>query len=138
MSDVDPRVLEDAERHRAAATRRDDARRALAEGVEMTPADRLRSLVAAARDVPVVAMMNAARWRDLEASRSAEERTAVAIEDAWFLARTGAGLAEVAQRLGRTPNALERLLERHDEHELAQRLRRQDPAPLRLVKGSAA
>lgn len=138
MSDVDPRVLEEAERHRVAATRRDDARRAVADGVAMTPADRLRSLMAATADVPVVAMMAAARWREIEAARSAEERTRVAIEDAWFLALNGAGLREVAQRLGRTPNALERLLERHDEHSLAQRLRSQDPMPLRLVKGDVA
>lgn len=111
----------------------------LGDGVTMGPADRARSLEAATRGVRVGRMMADARWRDIQARRTAEERTRIAIEDAAFLASTGVGLTDAAARLEyRSPGALERLLERHDEYALAQRLRSQDPARVDLTTRRAS
>lgn len=58
------------------------------------------------------------------------------IEDATFIADTGAGLTEAARRLGFTNAAtLERYLHRLHQYTLAARLRANDPLPVSVIHG---
>lgn len=71
------------------------------------------------------------------------------IEDVEWMDQHGESLDGAAHRLGKTPNALERLLQRYGRHDLVARLRARNPinptrsdqqreARLRYVKDHAA
>lgn len=57
------------------------------------------------------------------------------IEDAAFLATTGAGLTEAARRLDTTAEALDRLLLRHEHHDILRLLRDHDVVPDAYLHG---
>lgn len=54
------------------------------------------------------------------------ERTTALIEDVEFMLDTGAGWDEICRRANRSPDALERLLERNNHYDLVVRARARD------------
>lgn len=64
------------------------------------------------------------------------ERLADVLEDVTWLAETGAGLTEAARRLDTTPEALKRLLQRHNRSDLLDSLRVHDEVPDAYLHGS--